>query len=437
MNPKILNLPLAASLGLALIALAAPARLSAQSGDNVTRAEYEKLLREVQELKSRLGATEAAQTEKTKEAEASAEVFEQQLRATKSLLNSVQPGTSRFLVAGYGYGGFESLKGQNSTFKAALAPIFLWRVNNKLLFEAEPEFELEGRETEVNLEYANLSYILNDYVTLKAGKFLTPFGQFPDRLHPAWINKLPDFPLPFREEGGLVPFSSVGFQASGNVPVGDMNFVYALYAANGPSLNLGDSEPAEVGTLGGTNTDDNNNKAIGGRFGLRPMPGLEFGYSFQNGRVIVDGGTRDVLLQGADFSYVRDSEALRGVIDLRGEWVWSRVSRATYDPTGAAGFGPLSFDNRRRGGYLQAAYRPSKLDAEWAKNLEFVARRDALLQPEGPPESTDERRWTFGVNYWLNSSTALKAAYDFGRRTEKGDPSEDTRGIRLQAVMGF
>lgn len=437
MNAKLLPLPLAALLSVALFALAAPARLSAQTGDTVTRAEYEKLLREVQDLKTRLEKNDAAQTEQKQEADTNSEELEKELRATKSLLQSVQPGTSRFLVAGYGFGGFTSLKGENSTFNAGLAPIFLWRLNNKLLFEAEPEFELSGRETEVSLEYANLSYILNDYVTLKAGKFLTPFGQFPDRLHPAWINKLPDFPLPFREEGGLVPFSSVGFQASGNVPVGDMNFVYALYAANGPGVNLGDSEPAEVGTLTGTNTDDNNNKTIGARFGLRPLPGLELGYSFQNGRVNVGEGTRDALLQGVDFSYVRDSQTLRGVLDLRGEWVWSRVSRATYDPTGELGFGPLSFDNRRRGGYLQAAYRPSKLGADWVKNLEFVARRDLLLQPEGPPESTDERRWTFGVNYWLNSSTALKAAFESGRRAEKGEPSESTQGVRLQAVMGF
>lgn len=438
MKTKSIHLPLAASLGLALLALAAPVRLSAQAGDTVTRAEYDALLREVKDLKNRLGSTEKAQTEQKQEADVSAEEFEKELRATKSLLTNVQPGSSRFLLAGYGYGGFESFKGEDSTFKSALAPIFLWRLNNKLLFEAEPEFELEGSETEVNLEYANLSYILNDYVTLKAGKFLTPFGIFSERLHAAWINKLPDAPLVFREEGGLVPISSTGFQASGNIPFGDSNLVYALYLSNGPRVNSGADEPEEVGLLHfDNNTDGNNNKAIGGRIGWRAFGGLELGYSFKNARVDVPNGTRDALLQGVDLTYVRDSQALRGVLDLRGEWVWSRVSRATYDPTGAAGFGPLSFDNRRRGGYLQAAYRPSKSGAEWVRNLEFVARRDLLLQPEGPPESTDERRWTLGVNYWLGSSTALKAAFDTGRRTEKGDPSESTRGIRLQAVMGF
>ncbi len=426
-----------AGLGLALLALGALPRLSAQSDGYVTRDEYEKLLREVRELKSQLGQAATTQADQKKEADETAEEFDKELRATKSLVNTALPGSSRFVLAGYGYGGFTSVRGQNSTFNSYLAPIFLWRLNNKLLFEAEPEFELEGSETEVGLEYANVSYILNDYVTLKAGKFLTPFGQFPERLHAAWINKLPDFPLVFREEGGLVPFSSVGFQASGNVPVKGANIVYAFYASNGPGLNLGDSEPADVGSLTGANTDDNNNKALGGRVALRAWPWLELGYSFQNARVNVDGGTRDALLQGLDFSSVYDSTALRGVFDLRAEYVWSRVSRATYDESGALGFGPLSFDNRRSGGYAQLAYRPAKLESAWARNLELVVRRDFINQPEGPPESADERRWTLGLNYWLGSSTALKVAYDFGRRTEAGEDAESTRAFRFQAVMGF
>ena len=436
MNLQSIRLPIAGCLGFALLALATPASVSAQSGEPVTRAEYEKLLREVTELKAQLGKTETARVEQQKEAETTADEFEKELQATKSLAKIAQPGSSHFLVAGYGYAGFTSIKGENSTFSAGLAPIFLWRLNDRVLFEAEPEFDLSGSTTEIMLEYANVSYILNDFVTLKAGKFLTPFGQFPDRLHPAWINKLPDFPLPYREEGGLVPFSSVGFQVSGNVPVSGMNLVYAFYAANGPSLNRGDSEPAAVGTLTGTNTDDNNNKAVGGRLGLRPLAGLEFAYSFQNSRVNVDGGSRNALLQAVDLSYIRDSQSLRGVLDLRGEWVWSNVSRTTYDATGAAGFGPLSFDNRRNGGYAQAAYRPSKFESAWIRDFEFVVRRDLINQPDGPPESTDERRWTFGLNYWLNSSTALKASFESGRRTTDG-VTDNTNGFRFQTVMGF
>lgn len=428
-----------ATLGLACVGLALPAQLPAQTGDWVTRAEYEKLLREVQDLKARLGVTESKESQRQKEAEEEASEIEQELAATKSLIKSIQPGSSRFVMAGYGYGGFEAFKGEDSTFKAALAPIFLWRANNRLLFEAEPEFELEGGETEVHLEYANLSYILNDYVTLKAGKFLSPFGIFNERLHAAWINKLPDAPLVFREEGGLVPTASTGVQITGNVPLRASHLVYSLYLTNGPRVNSGADEAEEVGLLHFDNgTDDNNNKAVGGRIGWRAFGGMELGYSFKNARVNVPlGGTRNALLQGVDFTLVRDAPALRGLVDLRAEWVWSRVSRTTYDPDGAAGFGPLNFDNRRRGGYAQVAYRPSKLDAEWARDLEFVLRRDVLIHPDGPPESTDERRWSLGMNYWLTASTAIKTAYDFGERTEKGEEAERVRGFRFQAVMGF
>lgn len=436
MNPKSIHTIFAACLGFALLALGSPTHLSAQSSDTVTRAEYEKLLRDVSDLKAKLDKAEVAREEQQKDAEATANDLEKDLHATKSLAKIAQPGDSNFLVTGYGYGGFKSIKGENSTFNTGLAPIFLWRINKRVLFEAEPEFDLSGSSTDIMLEYANISYIVNDYATVKFGKFLTPFGQFPERLHPAWINKLTSFPLVFDEDSGLVPFSSVGIQVSGNVPVNDKNLVYAFYISNGPSLNLGDTEPASVGRLTGTNTDDNRNKAIGGRLGFRPLPGLEFGYSFQTSRVGAEGDTHNALLQAADISYIRDSQALRGVLDLRAEWVWSKVGEATYDSTGALGFGPLTFDNSRNGGYAQAAYRPSKLEAKWMRDFEFVVRRDVINQPKGPLESADERRWTFGLNYWLNSSTALKASFESGRRTTD-DAAVNTQGFRFQAVMGF
>ena len=54
-----------------------------------------------------------------------------------------------------------------------------------------------------------------------------------------------------------------------------------------------------------------------------------------------------MFTQGVDLTYKRQVEWLRGDIDVRTEWVWSHVDNATYDPTGALGFGPLRFDNDR------------------------------------------------------------------------------------------
>ena len=58
-------------------------------------------------------------------------------------------------------------------------PLFLFRVSDRLLFEAGVEFELpDDVETNANLEFAHFDYLLNDYMTVVGGKYLLPFGDF-------------------------------------------------------------------------------------------------------------------------------------------------------------------------------------------------------------------------------------------------------------------
>jgi hypothetical protein len=136
-----------------------------------------------------------------------------------------------------------------------------------------------------------------------------------------------------------------------------------------------------------------------------------------------------------DLNYVRSSTALKGVIDVKAQWMWSQVSDVTYD----TGSGPFTFNNRRDGGYVQLAYRPSLLNNKILQNLEGVCRWDTINNPSGAPAATayDEQRWTFGLNYWLGSSTVIKAAYQFGERKTPGAGSENVNAFLLQAAMGF
>jgi len=401
----------------------------------VTREEYGKVVKELDAIKKKLGIVEEQATTQQKDNEQAFNDTEKELKAIKSLATTAQPGTTKPLITGYAFAGYTDRKGEKGTFDAGFNPIFLWKLNDRLFFEGELELELgrnadgEG-ETELDLEYANLSYIANDYLTLKAGKFLSPFGTFAERLHPAWINKLPDAPLPFGHDG-IAPNSEIGLQASGGFPAGPTKFNYAVYVSNGPRLNT--TDPDEAGILHfDNNVDINNNKAIGTRLGFLPIPELEVGYSFQYARVGEDVKANGYL-HSVDLGYVRDSKFLKGTIDLRSQWVWSKVSDVTYD-TGA---GPFTFRNRRDGGYAQLAYRPSKINNNLLKDLEAVFRYDLLNRPDGAPEGTDERRYTFGLNYWLGPSTVLKAAYEFGDRREPGEGKRDVNAFLVQAAMGF
>lgn len=412
-----------------------PPSTAPSTGGYVTREEYEALKSELEAMRREMKAAKEASATK-EEVDQTIEEIEKDIKANHDKISDLTLGTSKFLITGYTFAGFTDRRREGSSFNAGFNPIFLWKVSDRIFVEAEPELELETEDgegsTRINLEYADINFFLNDYMTLRGGQILTPFGQFPERLHPAWINKLPDFPLVYQEEGGLVPFSILGFELRGAVPVRSAKVNYGVYVANGPSLNTDD--PDRAGQLiGGNFSDNNRNKTVGGRVGFLPIPQLEIGYSIQAGDV--GGGDfkgTSALLQGVDVSYVHDSDALRGVLDFRAEWVWSQVDRATYDPDGSLGFGPVSFSNKRNGGYVQVAYRPTKLGG-WVKNLEGVCRYDRIDQPGGAPGSFDEQRVTFGLDYWFAPSAVLKAAYQLDDRDEGGNRN----GFFVQAAVGF
>ena len=50
------------------------------------------------------------------------------------------------------------------------------------------------------------------------------------------------------------------------------------------------------------------------------------------------------------------------------------------------------------------------------------------------PVGFDEQRWSFGLDYWLTSSTVLKAAYELDN---KDGGARDQNAFMLQAVVGF
>ena len=207
----------------------------------------------------------------------SAEVFSQQYNQDylDSLIqNKVQPLISRnskFVITGYTTAGAKFAKDDTKFNGFSLNPILLWKPSEKIFVEAELETELEGNETVINLEYANVSYFLNKYITFRAGKFLSPYGIFQDRLHPAWINKLPTAPPGYGHDG-VGPSAELGFDVRGGIPLGSAKMNYSIYVSNGPVLNTGEDEPDEGGMLSYENADDNNNnKTFGGRIGFLPF----------------------------------------------------------------------------------------------------------------------------------------------------------------------
>jgi hypothetical protein len=432
------HLFLAALLQGAVFALASPVvHAQDETGGYVSRKEYEELRAEMLAMKKEL-----ASLKKEKRAEPSQENPKNQVTAPdidKVVATPAAPlqestlGTTKFHIAGFGTGTFEARNGSVSNFSATFNPIFLWELSPKILFESRLEIEPSGSGTNLELEYAEVTYLLNDYVTLGAGQFLSPSNVFVERLEALWINKLPDRPLAVYD--GILPERSFGFQVRGGVPIGPTRANYAFYVSNGPNLNV--FAPDRAGTLDFNNFSDNNDdKAFGGRVGFLPVPGVEVGYGFETAKPGTQGSSfADVrsFLQSVDLNVTRDSDLLKGRIDLRAQYAWSEVDHAVYDPDGALGFGPLAFTSKRDGGYAQVAYRPTKVDGDFVRNLELIFRWDHLSRAPSGLGAPEEERWTFGLDYWLGPGTVLKAAYEWDN--PRGE--RNTNALFLQVATGF
>ena len=351
----------------------------------------------------------------------------------QKMLSDDKPGQRRWLLTGFAFGGFQSAQGAASNFNAGFNPIFVWSPVDRLLVEAQAEFELEGSDTVTKLEYVQLSYLLNDYMTIGVGKFLNPANYWKERLHPAWINKLPDEPIAF-EQDAIIGESQLGAQLHGGFPVASSKMEYSVFVSNGASLVTDD--PAAFGTLNFDNYSDTHNaKNVGGRVGVFLLPEMEVGYAIEyDANVTPDGSglpNARSLIQSVDANLTRSM--LGGRFDVRGQWAFSDVGSQTYDPSGSIGFGPVTLPGTRNGGYAQAAYRPTDAESSILNKLEGIVRFDAINLPTGAPEGVSEDRWTFGIDYWLTSSSVFKIAFELDDR--KGAP--DSNAFLFQWAVGL
>lgn len=313
-----------------------------------------------------------------------------------------------FAVAGYGSAGaWIAPEDKHTGFDpVVLSPVMLWRHGDHVLIESEFAAAYGEEGFDFSLEYASIDIDVGGPILI-AGMFLTPFGTFISREHPAWINKLPDFPLPYRI--GPMPMSHVGFQAQHAVRVGPGKITGVLFVDNGPE---GDATTGPV--VGPTVADDNGDKGVGGRLGVMHAPRFEVGGSFYTGAYGLDAGNR-FTLWGVDATVTHG-----GWLDVRGEYV-----RGAWQEDG--------FD----GAWVQAAWRLQQVPA--LSRLEPVGRfgyykGDRLAvaghghkaapkhTEEGGTPVTHEPIWEIdgGLNYWLRPNVVVKASYT--NRTEEGEP---------------
>ena len=136
--------------------------------DYVTQEQYDALRRDFETLKAEMRAdrqnepaTASGQGEADGPTWLDLERTRLRMDAIEATLEESRAGLSNFMVTGFAFTRFVNAERMDSTFTAKFVPLFLWQPTDRLLFQAEIEFGLDGQgETEVELAYAEASYLL-------------------------------------------------------------------------------------------------------------------------------------------------------------------------------------------------------------------------------------------------------------------------------------
>jgi hypothetical protein len=373
----------------------------------------------IQQLQQRLGETQTLATNAAEKADAAALA---QATPPRSALHNVS-------MVGDAEVQFGQAKGQNSGLVLAdFAPIFLYRANDNILFEAGFDVMLQngsasgtnavtlapythdaGSSTTVSLSFAQLDYLLNDYVTVVAGYMLLPLGTYSER-GAGWLNKIPDDPLPV----DFLPGAGAGVQLRGAMPVGvsGQMLTYSVYGVNGPSSvdgsanattldGNGNSIPnldlgGNVGLLNsGNNANLNNKPSGGGRIGwFYPWQAhydVELGVSGQSGTWAGNYLWSALVVDAAVH--------ISPYVEVKGEYI------NTWQQTADVG------NIQPSGWWVQGSYKLAglNLDAPVVNDLEMVGRYDTANDAQG--STTD--RYTAGLVYYLTNTLLLEGDYEW------------------------
>jgi len=194
---------------------------------------------------------------------------------------------------------------------------------------------------------------------------------------------------------------------------------------------MGAAGPALIGY----GSDDNDDKAIGGRVSIFALPHLELGLSGMRARIkgmeAMSGSPTQAgyYMLGADFAYTKN------YWDVRGEYIHSRLDSimSALDPSDPAPTAiPATTWNNW---YVQAAYRLAGLTSDpIIGNFEPVVRYSQLNVNGfyGFKEGVEDR-WSVGLDYWFAPSIVAKIAYE-----NRQFPSMPTANVfRAQVAFGF
>lgn len=271
-----------------------------------------------------------------------------------------------------------------------------------------------GRERAVGgimLERAQLEYRPNDYLTVTAGQWLSPYGIWVvDHSSPVIIGVF----RPFIIGSQLIPERQVGLLGTGQVPLGEnLDLVGAVGLSNGRS----DWSAFE---------DMDKNKAVTGRlaleyhgFGEAVLGGAVYRGKDTHGIETIDTTSTtnhylDISQQYDEVTYTGDLRWVKGPIHLQTEWLYHEVRyKDRHRPAGIGG--TFEADYSEWGGYGLVGYR-----LPWFEIMPYAkAERSPHPAAKMLGIASEFVILTGGLNIRPIPSVVGKIEFDYGYFTDK------------------
>ncbi len=351
-------------------------------------------------------------------------------------------GSTKFFIAGHTTVTAVLDSGKSDFTNANFSAIFLYQLSEKLFVESEIEIETGGGSPDIGLEHANLVWMVGKNIAFHAGRFVPHFGMYRGRLAEGFMNRFATNPVGYGD-GGIGTMEAVGFGFQGGFALGVSKMNYDLWVSNGPQL-LTDAENAGQFDYEAY-TDNNKNKALGGRIGFLPFSNscLELGVSYENTSKTENQYSLEksvgVRALAIDANFYHNVDALKSTVRLIGEYKKQNVDKLDYPIVDKAGApDTIRFDNNANTYYALASIRPTGSENNILRNFEVAFRYSKFTTPAGAPwanydpgtgKNIATTQTAIAINYWLKWNCVAKICYQ--QQTNK------TNQVFIQLYYGF